>query len=635
MNEEKISGEEKQQIEQIKTAQSLAAFSLFRELYNQNKDLYEIIMYFLLDVIIKEKKNTFSLTEITYNLNKYYGFDLLESVIKKSLQKSENIQIQDGEYYVANISELNSLDSSKSEISRNHAEVINGLLGFVASKKNHKLTNSEEAEVYEDLYYYLLDDKFTKNGHADDISEYIIINSNNNFTKILNSMREGVVLYSGIKYEDNFLSLDSWENPLTLFLDTEILFSLAGYNGELLSEMLKNFISLVSEINERKSGTINLKYFNEVESEVTGYFNMAEQVVSSETIFAETIAMQTIVSKADSPADIRVIESQFFELLKKNDILVDDYDDYYAIKNHKYNKIDEDLSGKISRAFPRVEDDIMNNILKFLNYISIRRENLISKKFENSRYILISAHGLTLRVGRFDEFCAKRGILLSSNIEFLINKLWYKLNKSFGGGDKVVSFDVITRAQIILSNKLNKIVSSHYQELHLQIKNNELDKETIPGLIHSLKNKLKKPEEFISESAESLSEMFKGEKLDDLIEKHKYEQNTAKEVSIENTKLKNDIEEVKKNTEGVEKKLMSTVKSITDVVYNIVRGLIFVVCVILIIIYYNVFSDSIILDVLVAISVLAIYLGIFKFDDRIFLINLRVYINNIVKKQIL
>ena len=45
--------------------ESLAAIAVFREMYDKEKDVYDILSIFLKDVIINESLNSFTLPELT------------------------------------------------------------------------------------------------------------------------------------------------------------------------------------------------------------------------------------------------------------------------------------------------------------------------------------------------------------------------------------------------------------------------------------------------------------------------------------------------------------------------------------------------------------------------------------------
>ncbi len=65
----------------------LASLAVFRELYDENKDIYQIIADFLLNIIQSKSLNGFSLKEISEELNNTYQFDIPDAVVKTALKK--------------------------------------------------------------------------------------------------------------------------------------------------------------------------------------------------------------------------------------------------------------------------------------------------------------------------------------------------------------------------------------------------------------------------------------------------------------------------------------------------------------------------------------------------------------------
>ena len=105
---------------------------------------------------------------------------------------------------------------------------------------------------------------------------------NKKYKKALNNAKEGLVLYSVLQYTpEEFSTLKSY-NKLTLYLDIEIIFSLAEYNGKLSQEIVVDLMTLIKDANRKstkhdKMNIINLFYFEEIEKEIDNYFFAAEQ----------------------------------------------------------------------------------------------------------------------------------------------------------------------------------------------------------------------------------------------------------------------------------------------------------------------------------------------------------------------
>lgn len=55
-------------------------------------------------------------------------------------------------------------------------------------------------------------------------------------------------MLSGINYS-NLAEIGTWQTNLTIYLDTEILFHFAGYNGKIYKSLFEDFFTYVNEIN--------------------------------------------------------------------------------------------------------------------------------------------------------------------------------------------------------------------------------------------------------------------------------------------------------------------------------------------------------------------------------------------------
>ena len=89
---------------------------------------------------------------------------------------------------------------------------------------------------------------------------FIIQNQSNlHIRNCLNLIREGVILYQGIRYTSEVDELGKWDSNLVIYLNTEYLFNVLGYNGILFKEIFDDFFKLVSEINNLSLKEVNKK----------------------------------------------------------------------------------------------------------------------------------------------------------------------------------------------------------------------------------------------------------------------------------------------------------------------------------------------------------------------------------------
>ena len=105
--------------------------------------------------------------------------------------------------------------------------------------------------------------------------------ANGTAKQILENTRQGLIIFDGLRYSAEHLPSALTKN-LTVYLDTEILFSAAGYHGELRRQLFLDFFNLVTQVNEKankNSGRILLRYFDDTAREIENYFDAATAIV--------------------------------------------------------------------------------------------------------------------------------------------------------------------------------------------------------------------------------------------------------------------------------------------------------------------------------------------------------------------
>jgi hypothetical protein len=107
----------------------------------------------------------------------------------------------------------------------------------------------------------------------------------------------------------------------------------------------------------------------------------------------------------------------------------------------------------------------INENLKFLNYINIFRKGNSDVSFENIGAILLTGNSTTIKIA-WDEKIKKNGnIPLATTLSFITNKLWFRLGKGLGNNTDPKSFDIVTKAQVVLSTQINDSVAEKYDEV--------------------------------------------------------------------------------------------------------------------------------------------------------------------------
>jgi hypothetical protein len=495
----------------MKENKILASVALFSELYDNKKDIYDVIGEFIKAAIVSEAKWTFNPSDVSQLLKKTFDFKLPDGVIKSVLKnrlKRDGVVAFDNGFYTLTSDEIKKEDKLTVEFTQaqtNYSKTFEDLISYLESKQAKKLSENEKEELNSNFNAYLLGDNVSDK-YLQYISFFIIQNQTEpHFTERLNAIKEGLILYTGIRYTADLNDLGTWNSEMTIFLDTEHLFNAVGYNGVLYSEIFDDFFKLVNDINQsskNKGGKkkIELKYFDETKTEVDGFFYVGEKIVEGQAnLNPAKTAMQSIVNGCKTPSEILAKKSKFFQELKYKGINQEEKIDYY--KNHDYTvegeKVLDSLKKQSAERNKFFDEEECSHYLKLFTKINALRKGVSSIGFERTGYILLSgnnvahflAHNNAVKIN-------ERDIPFATDIDFITDKFWFKLKKGFSDKTNLPrTFDIITKAQIVLSSQLKHTVSTEYVKLTDKFKRGEITKEQAISLNYDLRERAIKPED--------------------------------------------------------------------------------------------------------------------------------------------
>lgn len=521
----------------------LSSLAVFRELYNSNKDVYVVISEFIDNLITSTSKYKFNITEITNIFNETYDFKIPEAVVRTALGKLDYLSKDMGNYFVDTSKfpekKQNNVLSLHQKINEKNNEIISNLFKYIEKEKKLTLEEVEKEKIVHSFCSFLLDNSNGEN-YTEYISAFLVDNKiHESFRESINQIREGVILYSGLKYNTNISETGSWRNELTIYLDTEVLFHFAGYNGEIFKNHFYDFYNFVREINSGSSTRlINLNYFTEVKDEIISFFNKAKDIIEKKDyLIPKGTAMFSILDGCSESSDIEDKKSDFFLSLKTSGIHEENTANIYSKSNYDFNIINSETVETLSQE---LGIDV-NEHLNFLNLISIKRNFSHTNNFENIGYILLTGNTNTLKVAWHNAVKPEYEVPLATTLNFLTNKFWFKLNKGFGSGAFPKSFDIITKAQIFLSSALSNSLSTKYDELQEKYKSGKITEEQAKARIVNLRNNIKKPEEIKNEDISSILHTISEDSLEQFIKEQEFFKNQAEKNARENVYLKKDL----------------------------------------------------------------------------------------------
>ncbi|MBR6064054.1 MAG: hypothetical protein IKP54_07870 [Bacteroidales bacterium] len=524
----------------------IASLALFRNLYNEGRsDIMTILCEFAKSVIHSKHLTAFTPTQIKNELKDEYEFKIpeyvVETVIKKFCHK------ENSKYYPNEDSAPQKVNAQEIErIENSHEVVFSKLVSYVEEKTSNVLSPDDKEKLFQSFCGFLIDETDVKYGEY--ISSFIIETQNDpESSTLLKTIKEGVVLYTGIQYNDNINETGSWNDEFTIFVEQEILFHMAGYNGELYKQLFQDFFGLVQEINQKAhKQLVKVKYFDSVKFEIDKFFNIAERIVDGkDTLDCSNIAMTTIVQGCEYKTDVIAKKVAFYELLKKRTISEENGANYFK-QNSKYNIYYSDNLTGLSNDLPQRDIEWS---LQLLNYISMIRKGSVSG-FEQSRCILLTGNSTTMAVA-FHPLIKQNGdVPLATTLDYITNRLWFKLNKGFGSNMYPKSFNIVTKAQIVLSTQIVGSVAHEYEKIKKEIAEKTKTEDVIIAELAELKSKVRKPEEVLDSNIDETLETISMADTERYLREREMERQKAEQQKEENERLQKEIE--KKNQEKAE-----------------------------------------------------------------------------------
>ncbi len=521
----------------------IAALALFRNLYNEERsDVMTILCEFAKNIVYGKHLSGFTPTQIKDELKLEYDFYIpeyvVESVIKKFCKKDNS------KYYPKeSISPQKVNEQEIEKIEKSHEIILSKLISFIEEKTSKKLSGHEKENLFQSFCRYMIDESDVE--YSEYISSFIIdVQNDVELTKLIQTIKEGIVLYTGIQYNDSVSETGSWKDDFTIYVEQEILFHLAGYNGTLYKQLYNDFGELIKEINRKAhKQLIKIKYFDSVKIEIEKFFNKAERIVNGkETLDCSNIAMVNIVQDCEHKSDVIAKKVSFFELLNNNQIEEEKEDKLFIDENSSYNIFYKENLEELANDFPTRDVEWS---LRLLNYISLTRHGKMSG-FEKSKCILLTGNSTTMSVA-FHSLIKKNGeVPLATTLDYVTNKLWFKLNKGFGGSAYPKSFNIVTKAQIVLSAQIAGSVAQEFEKIKKEIAEKNKPESAIVAELAELKEKVRKPEDIQKSEIDDILDTISIADTERYLREREMERMAAEQQRKENERLQLEVAKTQK-----------------------------------------------------------------------------------------
>ena len=491
-------------MEKNHTMPILVSYVTYKELSSRGnyKSPYQILAEFIKYIIYEKKLYAFSIGEIKSRVENEFEFYLPDAVLKSALKKIDFVTYDTTGNYCVNVEKVRvngELKKYRNLAENTEISILEQLISFV-EEKNYKLNNREKKELMRAFGSYLIDES-NGNKYQEEISSFIIKKSDDKkITEYLNSVREGVILYTGLNY--NIDEIGSLKKDLTLYLDMEVLFDIYGYNGEVFQSLALDLFKLARDANSKEK-RIRLRYFEETKTEIDLFFAKAEEIVKGKVLLKDNVAMKAITNGCQDVSDISDRKADFYTKLRYSyGIIQDDRDSYYY---------KSDIAANLEWTFSEEEkkDQEVQFAVKMISHINKLRNNKPFYEYTESEAIFIT------ETRKIQEYSRKMVDLISNEIDsgkkmvgyaismgMITNILWYKLSKGFGNNDFPQNINSVLKAKIVLSNLISQNVSKKFDECKKAYQKGELDEQQLAARLLALREKAVKPEDINTDNLE-------------------------------------------------------------------------------------------------------------------------------------
>lgn len=530
----------------------IATLAFLRTLYNNDRrNIYHVIAEMVRSTIVKNGLNRTSITELSSLLKKEYGVSIINPVLSYSIKKLVGLKM-DQEMGLSVLPEFSSNVSDEIERisiqSRNNNDMmLSELCDFIEQKKGEKLTEQQRECVKADMCYYVSHDSIVDSPYKGYIGTFYIEKEKAGAPayKTFNTIHEGKILYDGLSGSGDLDSVELFDKPLKVYLETEILFHAVGLNGELYEHLFKQFYEQVESINRaaiQKQGhkVISLHFFPETENEIGVYFTQAEQILQKKLSSAQPgNAMDIILSSCKSPADVKIKEHNFWKKLSELGILAESTK-YDIVQNSQYNLVSAEEAARAKKKYAGElsfnDEQRAYDALQMLSKINYNRRNSNARNFKTADSVLVTGRAMTLDYSL--RLTPKGDVPFAVSMSYLTNRFWFSYHRGlFDSEHSITSDQLLGFAQIAVCQQINDTLREEFISLSNDVKEGRLSKEEAASRVAALRKDLVVSSDDVPEMVEDQScyDFFDRGSLARIIEEKEL-QSQERDSQLEDTK---------------------------------------------------------------------------------------------------
>lgn len=542
-------------VQQTNTTSIMASFATIKSLSDAKKyqSPYQILREFISYIIISDSLYSFSAIEMKNRLNSHFCFSIPEAVIRTALKNMPGATLTNGIYTISidKVCMDMLFEETKKESDEYESRIIQLLSEYISVRTGNTVISEEV--LSQELTNFLVEDVlFPSTKYAEFIGEFVLKNEQNKEIQDgLNKIREGSILYMGLSYSIG--ETGSITKPLALYLGTEVLFSLVGYNGEIFQQFANDFFSQVRAANAGKTKKITLYYFSEIKKEIDEFFWTASEIVEGKKhCLLDKPAMKAITNGCQTAADVDVKKSDFYHKLQYAFGITEEPhnnyygEEYFANNLECFDYYDDEEEDKKKETAVKLISHInkLRNGVRFHN--DIESEHII---VTNTKVALILAKELSnsIKVSEgLDNICN-----FAVSLDRITSLLWYKLGNGFSKAVFPSSVNAVLKARIVLSASIARNIEREFAKIKKEYADGLINDDQVAARIITLRNKPTLPEDMQGDDINEIMD-FSPEYLSRYEEQVKNDQKTLREKETVIETLKADTErELSKKDETI------------------------------------------------------------------------------------
>lgn len=449
---------------------SIALFGIYR---NNNQDTYDLVAQYISAVVAQKEYDRFTPDTIQSDLKELYQIDIPIAVINSVCKnRIEGLSLSKGVFTCSRIPK-DEIEKAYADLLTDYDQLFAPLIAFI----NKDREEYSEKFIKEHFAEYLVDGSTSNEKLNNLYAAFIASNQQSaDIRQKIDLLSSGLISYKGLSYTDTAGNSGAWTDKLTIYLDTEFLFSCAGYNGDYAKAVFDELYSLVKEINasyrrrtKKEDNLIELKYLRDTRDRYMALISSAKAYLEKKgTPDPSKRALIKILNESHTIFDVDTHRATIDTAIRDTYHIQYDDKEYTFGTDPQYVIFDEPTVTSITMDYNPKKDVSTTRKIDYYSKVYTIIHGLRGGKsvgiFEKCRFIFLTGS----RIGRGVSMAVRpdnKSVTVATDIDFLVSRFWFKLNKQLVPNQIPMSLDIVARSQAVLTREVSRKVKTLYDEL--------------------------------------------------------------------------------------------------------------------------------------------------------------------------